>query len=301
MYGRLIWIATNEIPKMRKIRRVGLSVRTPRSEANARSTMRPLGTTSGRTSREPNVTSRAVPTDRIAEKAKTGGNAQPKPSMRIPASAGPTAKPTGPDAPKIAIVVPRRARGVTSRIPASMIPVLPSWNADEQHRERDLPRLAGQGHAGKHDRLDERAPDDDHLAAVLVGPRPPQRDERHADDEDQRAEQPDEGQPVRGRHAHLAQVCREQREDLADPEPLDHRGDPEDRHQDPPVLGTDATGSGRGRRLRPPAEPSGWRCRARAGAGAGPGRTRRSPGVSGGRRRTARSRRGAGRRRHDRR
>ena len=47
--------------------------------------------------------------------------------MRIPASAGPTAKPTGPDAPKIAIVVPRRARGVTSRMPASMIPVLPSW------------------------------------------------------------------------------------------------------------------------------------------------------------------------------
>ena len=48
--------------------------------------------------------------------------------MRIPARAGPTAKPMAPDAPKIAIVVPRRGSGVTSRIAASMIPVLPSWN-----------------------------------------------------------------------------------------------------------------------------------------------------------------------------
>ena len=95
-------------------------------------------------------------------------------------------------------------------------PGVAQLEADEQHRERDLPWLAGQGDAGEHDRLDERAPDDDHLAAVLVGPRSPERDERHADDEDQRAEQPDEGQPIRGRDAHLAQVCRQQREDLAD-------------------------------------------------------------------------------------
>ena len=128
MYGRLIWMATNEMPKIRKIRRVGPSVRTPRSEANARSTIRPSGTTSGRTSFEPNVTSSAVPTDSSAEKAKTGGKAQPNPSIRTPARTGPTANPIGPDAPKIAIVVPRRARGVTSRMPASMIPVLPSWN-----------------------------------------------------------------------------------------------------------------------------------------------------------------------------
>ena len=46
------------------------------------------------------------------------------------------------------------------------------------------------------------------------------------------------------RDAHLAQVGRQQREDLADAEALDHRGDPEDRDEDPPVLGR------AGRRLR---------------------------------------------------
>ena len=128
MYGRLIWIATNEIPKIRKIRVVARSLRTPRSDAKATSTIRPVGTTSGRTSFEPRATSSAVPIERSAENAKTGGSAQPKPSMKIPATAGPTANPTGPETPKSAIVVPIRARGVTSRIPASMIPVLPSWN-----------------------------------------------------------------------------------------------------------------------------------------------------------------------------
>ena len=78
-----------------------------------------------------------------------------------------------------------------------MIPVLPSWNPMSSIARRDLPRLAGEGHAGEDDRLDQRAPDDDDLAAVLVGPGAPQRDERHADDEDQRAEDADEGEPVR--------------------------------------------------------------------------------------------------------
>ena len=41
---------------------------------------------------------------------------------------GPTAIPTGEVAPKSAIAVPRRRRGVTSRIAASITPVLPSWN-----------------------------------------------------------------------------------------------------------------------------------------------------------------------------
>ena len=128
MYGRLIWIARNEMPKIRKIRRVARSDRTPRRLAYARSTIRPVGTTSGRTSFEPNATRAAVPTDSSADNAKTADSAQPKPSMRMPARAGPTANPIGPDAPNIAIVVPSRRSGVTSRIPASMIPVLPSWN-----------------------------------------------------------------------------------------------------------------------------------------------------------------------------
>jgi hypothetical protein len=74
------------------------------------------------------VTSRAVPVDSADDTQNTFETGQPRPSMRIPASAGPTANPTGPEAPKIAIVVPTRCSGVTSRIPANMIPVLPSWN-----------------------------------------------------------------------------------------------------------------------------------------------------------------------------
>ena len=192
--------------------------------------------TSGRTSRDPNATSSAVPTDSSAENAKTGESAQPKPSIRMPASAGPIANPTAPDAPKSAIAVPSRRRGVTSRMPASMIPVLPELEPDQQHRNGELPRLAREGDGHEDDRLDQRAPDDHDLAAVLVGPGAPERDERHADDEDQRAEDADEGETILLGHAHLAQVGREQREDLADAETLDHRRDPEDREQDPPIL-----------------------------------------------------------------
>ena len=39
--------------------------------------------TSGRTSRDPNATSSAVPTESSAENAKTGESAQPKPSIRM--------------------------------------------------------------------------------------------------------------------------------------------------------------------------------------------------------------------------
>ena len=45
-----------------------------------------------------------------------------------PPSVGPIANPMGLAAPKIAMTTPRRLSGVTSRIPASMTPVLPSWN-----------------------------------------------------------------------------------------------------------------------------------------------------------------------------
>jgi hypothetical protein len=48
--------------------------------------------------------------------------------MRIPARTGPTAKPIGPEAPKTEMIVPSRPRGATSRIPASITPVFPSWN-----------------------------------------------------------------------------------------------------------------------------------------------------------------------------
>jgi len=113
------------------------------------------------------------------------------------------------------------------------VPILP--------RERD---------AHEHDRLDEAAPDDDGLAAVLVGPHAPERDERHADDEDERREQSDERRPIGFRDAHLAQVRGQEREDLGDAEALDHRGDPEDDDDPLPVgsaVAIAVIGRGRGR------------------------------------------------------
>ena len=47
--------------------------------------------------------------------------------MRMPARVGPSAIPTTVDAPKMPMTVPSLARGVTSRMPASITPVLPSW------------------------------------------------------------------------------------------------------------------------------------------------------------------------------
>ena len=105
MYGRLIWIATNEMPKIRKMRRVARSVRTPRSDAKARSTIRPVGTTSGRTSFEPKVTSSAVPTDSSAESAKTAGE-RPAEPVDEDARRGPGRRRTRP--------APTRRRGRSS-------------------------------------------------------------------------------------------------------------------------------------------------------------------------------------------
>ncbi len=127
MYGRVIWLARNDTPKIRKMRRTTGSPSTLRMAPNASRTTDPSGMTSGRTSFEPNHTSRAVPTERAAENQKTAGSDQPKPSIRMPARTGPTANPIGPDTPKIAMIVPIRRTGVTSRIPASITPVFPSW------------------------------------------------------------------------------------------------------------------------------------------------------------------------------
>ena len=250
MYGRVIWVARNDTPKITKIRarrpdrpgRRGRHRRPDRGRGRS-------GMTSGRTSRDPNVTSSAVPTDSTADNQNTAGNDQPRPSIRRPARAGPTANPIGPDAPKIAIVVPSRRIGVTSRMPASMTPVFPSWNPMRSMLRASCHGSRRQRHAGEHHRLDERAAHDDGLAAVLVGPHAPQRHERHPDHEDQRAEEPDEGEPVGFGYAHLAQVGRDEGEDLADTGTLDHRGDPEDGDEDAPVLlrawsGREGSGSG---------------------------------------------------------
>ena len=193
------------------------------------------------------MTSSAVPTDRSADSAKTGGSAHPNPSMRMPASAGPTAKPTALAAPNSAMVVPSRMPRRHVADAGQHDPGVAELESDEEHRERHLPGLAGERDGGEHDRLDQGAPDDDHLAAVLVGPRAPERDEGHADDEDQGAEDADERGPLAVRDAHLAQVRRQQREDLADAETLDHRGDPEDRDEDAPVLAVTGSGWGKSR------------------------------------------------------
>ena len=102
---------------------------TPRTAPNASDTTLPCGTTDGRTSRDPIATSAPVPSESSAESRNTCDSDQPSPSTRTnPPRNGPIANPIGPLAPKIAIVVPSRRAGTTSRMPASITPVLPSWN-----------------------------------------------------------------------------------------------------------------------------------------------------------------------------
>jgi hypothetical protein len=74
------------------------------------------------------VTSSAVPTDRAQDSQNTADSDQPAPSMRKPANAGPVAIPIADEAPNTPMIVPSRRRGATSRIPASITPVFPSWN-----------------------------------------------------------------------------------------------------------------------------------------------------------------------------
>ena len=132
------------------------------------------------------MTSSAVPTDSAADSQNTADSDQPSPSMSRPARVGPSAKPTAVDAPKMPMTVPSRSARRDVPDAGEHHARVAELEADQQHAQRELPRFARQCDAGEHDRLDERAPDDDGLAAVLVGPHAPQRDERHADDEDQR-------------------------------------------------------------------------------------------------------------------
>ncbi len=189
MYGREICWARNETKKMAKIRRVARSPKTPRTAPKARSIERPVGMTSGRTSTEPNVTRTAVPSESSAEMANTAGSPQPSESTTIAPRTGPMAKPIGPALPNQARATPIRPVGAESRIAPSMTPALPSWRPTRSML-RARCRLARQGDADEDGRLDEGAPDDDDLAAVLVGPDAPQRDEGHADDEDERPNRP---------------------------------------------------------------------------------------------------------------
>ena len=188
MYGRLIWVARYDTPKIRKMRRTVGSARTaadrPERERrglarSARPRAGPRGTRTPRAARSP--------TDSPAESQNTAGQ---RPAEPIDEDAGERRTEREPDRPRRAedaIVTCRAgARGVTSRMPASITPGVPELEPDQQHLHRELPRLARERDAREDDRLDEGAPDDDGLAAVLVGPDAPERHERHADDEDQR-------------------------------------------------------------------------------------------------------------------
>jgi len=135
------------------------------------------------------------------------------------------------------MTVPILARGAESRIPPSITPVLPSWNPMRSSTIATCQGSRAKGHAGEDDHLDERAPDDHRLAAVAIRPDAPERDEWHPEHEEQRAEQPDELEPVRPRDAHRKQLRGQQREDLAHAETFDHRRQPEDGEQAPPVAG----------------------------------------------------------------
>ena len=251
MYGRLICAARKAIPKIVNRRRTAGSDSTPRIAPNARSTTRPCGTTSGRTSREPRATRSAVPTDSADDTQKIADTGSPSPSTMNPPRIGPTANADRAARPEDRDhrAEPARRHDVADR--RQHDPGVAELETDQEHAQRELPRLAAEGDAGEHDGLDERAPDNHRLAAVLVGPDTPERDERRTDDEDERPEDPDEPEAIRLGHAHLAQVERHEGKDLAHPEALDHRGDPEDRDDDPPVVGRRAgPRRRRGRRAR---------------------------------------------------
>ena len=154
MYGRVIWVARNASPKMAKIRRTLGSDRTPLTAPNASDTTEPSGMTVGRTSCDPKVTSRAVPIESSADTANTADSDQPRPSTIRPPSAGPTANPTGPEAPKMAMVTPSRRERRDVADAGQHHARVAELEADQQHRQGQLPRFARQ----RHDRRRPRPP-----------------------------------------------------------------------------------------------------------------------------------------------
>ncbi len=237
MYGRLIWIARKEMPKIRKIRRVA-AIGQDAAQAGVGEIDDPAGRHDLRADLlRPERDQRRGP-DRQQRREREDRRQLPAEAVDEDAGEGrPDREPdrTGRPEHRDRRSDPAERRDVAD--PRQHDPGVAQLEPDEQHRNGELPRLPGEGDRREDDRLDQRAADDHDLAAVLVGPGAPQRDERHPDDEDQGAEDADERESILWGDAHLAQVGREEGEDLADPEALDHRGDPEDREQDPPVLG----------------------------------------------------------------
>ena len=97
--------------------------------------------------------------------------------------------------------------GVTSRIPASMTPVLPSWNPISSIDERELPRLARRAPRPANTTASTSALRTmTALRLYLSAQTPHSGTSGSADDEDERAEQADEREAIRLGDAHLAQV-----------------------------------------------------------------------------------------------
>ena len=102
---------------------------TPRTAPNASDTHAALRHDRGPDLARPDRDERAGPERQQRREQEHRDSDQPSPSTRTnPPRNGPIANPIGPATPKIAIVVPSRRAGTTSRMPASITPVLPSWN-----------------------------------------------------------------------------------------------------------------------------------------------------------------------------
>ena len=94
--------------------------------------------------------------------------------------AGPAPKPSGLLAAKMPIARPRRCDGATSRIAAIITPLLPSWKPTRSIATTSCQGARLAATTTEDDRLHERAADDHRLAAVLVGPDAPERDQAAA-------------------------------------------------------------------------------------------------------------------------
>ncbi len=108
MYGRLIWFARIDTPKIRKSLRTDGSRSTPPTAWRASEAALPWGTTDGRMSRDPTSSRTTVPAERAAPVQKTAVRGRPSPSTMMAPRTGPIAKPRGEVAPKRAVTVPTR-------------------------------------------------------------------------------------------------------------------------------------------------------------------------------------------------
>ena len=236
-YGRDIWLARKAVPKIRKIPRTTRSPRTPRMAPKAS-----VEDAARRDDLRPDL-ARAEGDERRRHQRQAGRDredAADRPAQAVDEDAGqdrpdgeadrPRDAEEGDHRPEPRASAPRRG------CRASMTPVLPSWKPMSSTLRATCHGSLARAIADEDDGLDERAPDDDRLAAVLVGPHAPERHEGHPEDEDQGAEEADELEPVAVGNAHRRELRRQQGEDLADAQALDQGRDPEDGHERRPPL-----------------------------------------------------------------